>query len=146
MESRYEISSDRKKLDMRIVHSWLSKSYWSPNVSFEKVVKAMENSSLVLGTYVANEQIGYMRIVSDKTTFAWISDVYVAEGYRRKGIAKSMVQYALEHPEYSMIKRWLLATRDAHEVYRELGFGPLEYPDHFMWKGIQIPKIVENSL
>lgn len=139
MESGYNISSDRGKLDMPKVHLWLTDSYWSPGITYQKVIRAMENSSLVIGAYQGNEQVGYMRLVSDKTTFAWISDVYVTEDHRGKGIAKAMVHFGMENPDYSTIKRWLLATRDAHEVYRGLGFGPLEYPDHFMWKGIQIP-------
>ena len=140
MESLYNISSDPGKIDITRVHSWLTNSYWSPGVSFEKVMRAMQNSSLVLGAYTSDEQVGYLRLVSDKTTFAWISDVFVAEEYRRKGIAKAMVQYALDHPDYSSVRRWLLATRDAHDIYKSLGFGALEFPNHFMLKGIQIPK------
>ncbi|MEP7235444.1 MAG: GNAT family N-acetyltransferase [Ignavibacteriota bacterium] len=140
MEIECSISSDPAKLEMRRVHSWLANSYWSPKVSFEKVIHAMENSSLVLGAYSSGEQIGYLRLVSDKTTFAWISDVYVAEACRGKGVARAMVEHAMTHPDYLEIKRWLLATRDAHRVYEALGFGPLEFPDHFMWKGTQIPE------
>lgn len=140
MGTDYSISSDRGKLDMALVHSWLTNSYWSPGISYEKLIRAMENSSLVIGAYIDNKQIGYMRLVSDKTTFSWISDVYVSEEHRGKGVARAMVRFAMDHPDYLSIKRWLLATRDAHEVYRGLGFGQLEYPDHFMWKGIQIPK------
>ncbi len=135
----YSISSDRDRINESQVHFWLTNTYWSPGVSRERVIEAMDNSALVVGAYLEEKQVGYMRLVSDKTTFSWISDVYVDEAHRGKGLAKAMVAFSMEHPEFAAINRWLLATRDAHDVYKPLGFGALEYPDHFMWKGIQIP-------
>ncbi|MBS1903736.1 MAG: GNAT family N-acetyltransferase [Bacteroidetes bacterium] len=121
------------------MHEWLSNAYWSPGVSYERVLKAMEFSALVVGAYDNDMQVGYMRLVSDRTTFAWVSDVIVDESYRGQGIARAMVRFAMEHPDVVDVRRWCLATRDAHEVYRPLGFAPLTYPDHFMWIGPQSP-------
>lgn len=132
-----QISDERERLDMVRVHQWLTNSYWSPGVTVDRVNKAMEHSALVLGAYCGDDQVGYMRLVSDFTTFAWIADVYVDDAHRGKGIGRAMVTMAREHPLFTDVGRWCLATRDAHEVYRALGFGPLKHPDHFMWIGQQ---------
>jgi GNAT superfamily N-acetyltransferase len=139
----YEISDDRSRLNMPRVHEWLANTYWSPDVSFERVEKAMRNSALVLGAYGGESQVGYMRLVTDFTTFAWVSDVYVDEAHRGRGLARAMVFAAMNHPDCTDIKRWCLATRDAHEVYRPLGFAALRYPHHFMWIGQQTPPTAE---
>lgn len=135
----YLISDERERLDMVRVHQWLSNTYWSPAVAFERVNKAMEHSALVLGAYLDGIQVGYMRLVSDFTTFAWVADVYVDEAHRGRGVGKAMVAEAMKHPAFADVHRWCLATRDAHAVYRALGFGPLKHPAHFMWVGEQPP-------
>jgi ribosomal protein S18 acetylase RimI-like enzyme len=123
------------RVDFARVQRWLSGTYWSPGVAQEKVERAARHSALVIGAYdIANDgvQVGYMRVVSDCTTFAYLCDVYVDEAYRGRGIAQAMVRYALEHPEYQGLRRWMLATRDAHEVYRGLGFETLPNPERWM--------------
>jgi GNAT superfamily N-acetyltransferase len=127
----YVISKDKSKLDLSKVHSWLTTSYWSPGVSFEKVERAALNSSLVIGAYMGVEQVGYLRVVSDMTTFAWVADVWVDEPHRGKGIAKMMVQTALEDPNHQGLRRWVLATKDAHDLYATFGFEPL--PETSRW-------------
>lgn len=119
-------------IDFARVHHWLSNTYWSPGISREKVERAARNSSLVIGAYQHGLQVGYMRVVSDKTTFAYIGDVYVDSEYRGQGIARAMVRYALDHPEYQGLRRWMLATRDAHDVYRGLGFDLVSNPERWM--------------
>jgi ribosomal protein S18 acetylase RimI-like enzyme len=124
------------QIDFERVHGWLSGTYWSPGISRERVERAAYNSSLVLGAYhiVRGDrlQVGYLRVVSDKTTFAYVCDVYVDESYRGRGLARMMLRYILEHPEYQGLRRWILATRDAHDVYRGVGFGPLPNPERWM--------------
>ena len=100
----------------------------------ERVRRAADNSALVLGAYVDGVQAGYLRVVSDKTRFAYLCDVWVEEVHRGKGIARRMVQAALEHPDFVTVN-WLLATLDAHGVYAKLGFTPLPDPARFMSKG-----------
>ncbi|CAN5476518.1 GNAT family N-acetyltransferase [soil metagenome] len=119
-------------VDFNIVQSWLTKTYWSPGISLERVAKAAQNSSLVVTAYIENQLIGYMRVVSDKTTFAWVCDVYVDETARGKGVAKAMVRFALAHPDHQGLRRWLLATKDAHGVYRDCGFEDLWEPERWM--------------
>ena len=128
----YEIDDALERVDLARVHSWLETTYWSPGVSREIVERAARNSSLVIGAYLDSTQVAYTRIISDRATFAWICDVFVDEPHRAKGLARAMISFALAHPEHQNLRRWLLATRDAHGVYRELGFEPLTNPERWM--------------
>src|SRR5215212_4424295 len=100
----YEIDDDLARVDFGRVYHWLASSYWSPGVPREKVEKAAQGSSLVVGAYLNGEQAGYLRVVSDRATFAWVCDVFVAEEHRGRGLAKAMVQYALEHPDHQGLR------------------------------------------
>ena len=128
----YEISSDLRRIDFEKVHSWLTTAYWSTGVSKERIEKSASNSTLVLGAYYHGQQVGFLRVVSDKTTFAWLCDVWVDEGHRGKGLAKAMVRTALTDPEHMGMKRWLLATSNAHPIYVECGFEILPSPERWM--------------
>ena len=134
-----EIRKGREAMDFEKVHAWLTTAYWSLGVSRENVENAANGSSLVLGAFVDGEQVGFARIVSDLTTFAWVCDVFVDERHRGHGIARALVQRALEDPDHQGLRRWLLVTRDAHKVYSKLGFEPLPEPSRWMLKGVQIP-------
>ena len=129
----YEIDDAPERLDFARVHGWLTTSYWSPGISREKVERAARGSSLLVGAYKDDIQVGYLRVVSDKASFAWVCDVFVDDAHRKQGLAKAMVRFALAHPEHQGLRRWLLATRDAHGVYREVGFEPLVEPDRWMF-------------
>lgn len=135
----YEISDDRDRIDFEQVHAMLTTSYWSPGVSIERVRKAASNSSLVIGAYLGDEVVGYTRVVSDMTTFGWVCDVFVREDHRKKGLAKAMVRFALDHPDHKGMRRWILATRDAHDVYRDCGFAPIKSIHRWMIYGENPP-------
>ena len=122
-------------MDFSLVHSWLTTAYWSPGVTREKVEHAARGSSQVIRAFEDGQQIGYCRIVSDRTTFAWVCDVWVAESARGRGIARAMVGHAMEDEEHQDLRRWLLATKDAHGVYAALGFEPLPMPERWMVTG-----------
>jgi len=135
----YELDDDITRIDFTRVHSWLTNTYWSPGIVLEKVTRAAEGSSLVIGVYQRNDgenatdqQVGYMRVISDKATFAWICDVYVDEAHRGQKVATAMVSFALAHPEHQGLRRWVLATLDAHPVYAGVGFTPLPEPARWM--------------
>lgn len=131
--NRYRISDDPSLVDFGTVTRWLAGSYWSPGIGREEVERAAKYSSLVVGVYTAaGVQVGYARLASDKTRFAYFMDVFVEEKHRRKGIAQAMVRFAMEHPDHRSIYMWLLGTRDAHEVYRKAGFKPLDHVDRWM--------------
>ncbi len=128
----YKISDALNRIDFPRVTAWLATTYWNAGVSQSKVERAATNSSMVVGAYLDDLQVGYLRAVSDKTTFAWLADVFVDEAHRKKGIATAMVRFAVEHPDYRTLNKWMLGTRDAHPVYAAAGFKPLDKPQNLM--------------
>lgn len=128
----YEFDDALDRLDFALLESWLGASYWSPNIKAAEIETGARNSTLVVGCYDRMEQVGYMRLVSDRIRFAYVMDVYVGTGHRRKGIAENMVRFAMAHPEVQEVYLWLLATRDGHSVYRKAGFGSLPVPEMWM--------------
>ena len=129
----YRISDDLQRIDFDKVTRWLAGTYWSPGIGRPEVEKGAKHSSLVIGAYDAQgRQVGYARVASDKTRFAYIMDVFVESSHRNQGIAQVILRFALNHPEYQSVYQWLLATRDAHSVYSKLEFKPLPYPDRWM--------------
>ncbi|MEP6757009.1 MAG: GNAT family N-acetyltransferase [Chthonomonadales bacterium] len=114
------------------VHSWLTETYWSPGISKDRVMRAAEHSSLIVSAFLGDQQVGYLRVVSDKTHFGYFCDVIVSPDHRGRGIGRTMVQYALGHPEYAGMRRWMLATKDAHGVYEGVGFSLLDNPENWM--------------
>lgn len=127
-----EIAAGLERIDLPKVYAWLKDTHWSPGITFEQVERAAKFSSLVVGAYDGDEQVGYLRVVSDRSRFAWVCDVYVAESHRKRGIAKAMMRFALADPEHQGLRRWVLATKDAHGVYAECGFEPLREPEWWM--------------
>ncbi|MEV6172076.1 GNAT family N-acetyltransferase [Streptomyces sp. NPDC051954] len=134
MPEGYEISTDPGRVDAERVHRWLSEdAYWALGRSREKQDRAMEGS-LNFGVYevVSGEQVAYARVITDQATFAWLCDVYVDPSVRGKGFGTALVAAVREHLRPYGLRRILLATYDAHDVYAKLGFAPLERPDHWM--------------
>lgn len=119
----YELSTDPARIQLDVVHGFLSTCYWSPGVRRDVVEKALANS-IVVGAYeqATGSQVGYARAVTDRATFAWLCDVFVLEPHRGRGLSRRMVSMLIVHPELQTLRRWALGTRDAHEVYRPLGF------------------------
>lgn len=128
----YEIDDSRERIDFAAVHAWLSTSYWSPGIERDKIERGARSSALVLGAYRDGEQVGFARVVSDTTRFAYLCDVWVAAEHRGRGLARAMVQHAIAHPELATVTGWCLKTEDAHGVYAALGFTPLPAPDRWM--------------
>ena len=132
MATEYEISTDRARLDVDAIHRFLStEAYWSPGVAREVVERSIENS-LCFGVYRGEEQVGFARVVTDRATFAWLADVYIESGHRGDGLGKRLIGAILEHPELQGIRRWMLGTADAHELYRPFGFSELNAVGRFM--------------
>lgn len=132
-QGTYEIDDALERIDFDRVHGWLASTYWSPGIAREKVERAARNSSLVLGAYKNGTQAGYLRVVSDRATFAWVCDVFVDDAHRGQGLARAMVRFALAHPEHQELRRWLLATQDAHGVYEACGFRLIDNPERWMF-------------
>jgi GNAT superfamily N-acetyltransferase len=130
-----EIDTSRDRLDVAIIHAFLTSSYWSPGIPRETVVRALDGS-LNLGLYRdahgKSVQIGFARVVTDGATFAYIADVFVLPDFRGTGLGTWLVTAALTHPALQGLRRVLLATTDAHAIYARCGFVPLARPERFM--------------
>jgi len=127
----FTISTDPGRLDLDAICSFLARSYWASDRPREITQRAIEHS-LCFGMYDGEHQIGFARVVTDYTTFAWLADVFIAEEYRGRGLGKWLVDVVLSHPEMQIVPRWFLATRDAQELYRRFGFTALTAPERRM--------------
>ena len=128
----YIISTDQARLDFSVIHDFLThSSYWAVGRSLETVKRSIEHS-LSFGLYQGERQIGFARVVTDYATFAWMADVFVLEEARGQGLGTWLVEVMLSHPELQGFRRWTLATKDAHEIYRKFGFSELKRPERWM--------------
>jgi GNAT superfamily N-acetyltransferase len=123
-------------LDLDVVHGYLRTAYWSPGVPREVVERAVANS-VVAGLFSADgRQVGFARAVTDRATFAWIADVFVLESERGNGLGRFVVETLLAHPDLQGLRRLMLATADAHDLYRSYGFGDLSDPSRYLVRQI----------
>ena len=129
--SAYEISTDPSRLDVDAIHAFLTQSYWSPGIPRAKVARAIEHS-LCFGAFWQGQQVGFARVVTDKTTFAYLCDVYVLDAHRGRGLSKQLMDSIVAHADLQGLRRMMLATRDAHGLYAKYGFTPLRAPDLIM--------------
>jgi GNAT superfamily N-acetyltransferase len=128
----YIISNDKSKLDVGLIHSYLSReSYWAENIPLENIRKSIEGS-LCFGIYKEGEQIGFARIITDGSTFGYLADVFILSAHRGQGLSKELMKFIMEDAAVKKFRRFMLATRDAHDLYSKFGFGPLSTPERFM--------------
>ena len=129
---QYLISTDLERLEVELIHHFLStSSYWAQRRTLELVEKSIRNS-LNFGLYDEESQIGFARVVTDYATFAWLADVFVLPSHRGRGLSKWLISTIVNYTELSGLRRWVLATKDAHELYRRFGFTALQNPDRWM--------------
>jgi len=127
----YEISTDPARIDLERTHQFLSEeAYWSPGVPFDVVRRSIEGS-IVFGVYRGSTQVGMARVVTDRATFAWLADVWIDPAERGNGLGKWLMECVKSHPDLHGLRRWMLATRDAHGLYAQYGFTPID-ADRFM--------------
>jgi GNAT superfamily N-acetyltransferase len=131
-------SFDLVEFDYPRVWEWLASTYWSPGISLERVKRGFEASTVCIGAFVEKEQVGCARCLSDTTRFSYLADVFVDPAYRGQGIARAMVKQLLEHPLIADTDMNLLLTRDAHEIYRTLGFQEFPDPERVMFRKVRI--------
>lgn len=128
----YVVDDDPDRVDIDLVHEFLRTAYWSAGVPREVVERSVANS-LCVGVYADDgRQVGFARAVTDRATFAYIADVFVDESSRGEGLGRFVVEALLDHPELQGLRRWMLATADAHELYRSYGFVEPPNPDRLM--------------
>ncbi len=126
------ISTDRRRLQLDVIHKYLSEeSYWAQGRELEVTRQALENS-LCFGVYDGDRQIGFARVVTDRATFAWIADVFILPEHRGKSLSKRLMEAILSHPELQNLRRWVLATKDAHGLYAQYDFTPMKFPERWM--------------
>jgi len=131
MTANYEISTDPSRFDLDLIHDFLRSSYWARNIPRATVEKGIRNS-LCFGAFADSQQVGFARAITDRATFAYLSDVFIVPSHRGRGAGKALIQAILDHPELQGLRRWLLSTRDAHGLYAQFGFQPLAEPDKYM--------------
>lgn len=128
----YEISTDRGRMDVELIHAFLRESsYWAQGVSRSIVEKSLEHS-LCLGAFLKGRQVAFARVITDYATFAYLADVFVLKEHRGREISKRLMRAVLSHPELQGLRRFLPATKDAHGLYAQFGFKPLANPVDFM--------------
>jgi N-acetylglutamate synthase-like GNAT family acetyltransferase len=127
----YSISTDPALLDLDVIHGYLVRSYWSPGIPRETVARAIAHS-LCFGVYQGAQQIGFARVVTDQATFAYLADVFILEEHRQQGLSKWLVSVIQAHPHLQGLRRFLLATLDAHGLYAQFGFTPVAKPERMM--------------
>jgi GNAT superfamily N-acetyltransferase len=128
----YSISTDRSRLNIDLIHDFLSNtSYWAIGRKRDVVERSIDNS-LSFGVYQGNDQVGFARVVTDYATFAWIADVFVVPEHRGHGLSKWLMDVMLSHSRLQGFRRWVLATKDAHALYERYGFIPLHRPERWM--------------
>ena len=127
----YEISTDRNRLDVALIHEFLRSSYWAQGIP-RAVVEGSIQHSLCFGAYLEERQVGFARVISDFAVFAFVADVFVVPEHRGRGISKQLMRAIVGHPDLQGLRRLLLATRDAHGLYAQFGFEPLTHPEYYM--------------
>jgi GNAT superfamily N-acetyltransferase len=128
----FSISTDRSLLDFDVIHNYLAKeSYWAKGIDAKRQRKAIENS-MCFGVYKHGKQAGLARVITDGATFAYICDVFILSEFKGLGLAKWLVQSIIEHPDLQGLRRWSLATSDAHGLYSQFGFTQIARPEVWM--------------
>ena len=130
-KGQYSISTAKEKLDMVFIHRFLTHSYWAERIPIETVQKSIEGS-MCFGVYEGDNQIGFARVITDHATFGYLADVFIDENFRGHGLSKWLMEVIMSHPDLQGFRSWQLATRDAHGLYAQFGFTPLDKLDRIM--------------
>ena len=137
----FTISTEKEKLDIDLIHSFLTRSYWAEGISKEIIGRSVEGA-LCFGVFENEKQVGFARMITDRATFAYLADVFIIEEYRGRGLSKWLMEVIMSHPDLQGLRRMVLVTRDAHELYKKFGFTPLNNVDR--WMHIHQPEIYKN--
>ena len=127
----FTISTEKEKLDIDLIHSFLNSTYWAEGISKEIIRRSIEGS-LCFGVFENDKQVGFARMITDKATFAYLADVFIIEEYRGRGLSKWLMEVIMSHPDLQGLRRMILVTKDAHGLYRQFGFTPIINVDRWM--------------
>lgn len=131
MTKNISISTDKSLLNIDLIHNFLGTSYWAKEIPLEIVKKSIEHSHC-FGVYEEQEQVGFARVITDYSCFAYIADFFIIPVKQGKGLGKKLMKYILEFPAFSGLRRWHLVTLDAQELYEKFGFSNPENPEYHM--------------
>jgi GNAT superfamily N-acetyltransferase len=126
-----EISTDKDRLQIEVIHGFLTTTYWAKGRTIDEVKKTIEHC-LCFGVYLNAKQIGFARIVSDYTVFAYIMDVFILPEYQGNGYSKQLMKAINDEPLVKSCKVWMLKTSDAHGLYKQFGYTELKHPEKLM--------------
>lgn len=127
----FSVSTQRERLDIEMIHEFLRGSYWASSIPRDVLMRSIEHS-ICFGLYHERSQIGFARVISDRATFAYLADVFVLDAWRGRGLSKFLMECVKAHPELQGLRRWMLATADAHGLYARFGFAALSRPERMM--------------
>jgi GNAT superfamily N-acetyltransferase len=130
----YSVSTDKRRLQVSVIHKFLRSSYWAADIPRSVVVRSIRHS-LCFGVYFKGEQVGFARVITDRATFAYLADVFLLPEHRARGVGKKLIRHILAHRDLQGLRRILLATQDAHKFYMPLGFKPLAHPERYLTIG-----------
>lgn len=131
VKEQFIVSCDPQKMDLDVIHGFLSESHWAAGIPKGTVARSLD-ASLCFALLEQDKQIGFARVISDFATIAYLGDVFVLPHYRGRGLSKWLMRCIMEHPDLQGLRRWILATSDAHGLYQKFGFTALAKPDIFM--------------
>ncbi len=134
MDELFLFSTDKKLLDSQLIHSFLKNTYWAKGLPYENLLKRIKNS-LCFGMYDMNKvQVGFARVITDYESFAYLADVFIMPEHQKKGLSKEFMAYIMSYPDLQNLRRFMLATQDAHGLYQQFGFSVLNNPEIWMEK------------
>lgn len=137
----FEVSTDDTRLEVDLIHHFLARTYWSPGIPRDILERALA-SSVNFGAYCDGRQVGFARVVTDRATFAYLCDVFVLEAWRSRGVSKFIMDCVMSHPDLQNLRRFMLATADAHGLYRQFGFDVIARPERMM--EIVVPDVYQR--
>ena len=138
----FTITTDKNKIDVNYVHWFLSHTYWAEGIPLETVRKSIDGA-LCFSVVYSNHQVGFARVISDQATFAYLADVFIDENFRGRGLSKWLMEVIMSHPDLQGLRRFILATRDAHKLYSQFGFTALTHTDR--WMQIHKPDVYKEA-
>jgi GNAT superfamily N-acetyltransferase len=132
MDLEYTISPDKTKLNLEVIHQFLSQeAYWCLNIPLDIVQRSIENS-VCFGVYQDDKQVGFARVITDLATFGYLADVFILPEHRGKGLSKQLMAFIMAYPPLQGLRRLMLVTMDAHGLYKQFGFQPIDIPENTM--------------
>ena len=140
VKDEFSISTDKSKINIDYVHQFLSNTYWAKNIPLDTVQRCIDGA-LCFAVFHKEQQVGFARVITDHASFAYLADVFIDKNYRGKGLSRWMMEVILDYPSLQGLRRFLLATRDAHGLYEKVGFKRIENIEP--WMQIHWPNVYE---